>query len=443
MRRRDPTDLTDRERDVLELLRRDFTNEQIAERFGISLDGAKYHVSQILSKLGVATREEAAAVELGERRRWWARWPLWAKIAGAATSAAALTGLALLAWGVVRTDDDERSSINCPPGTEIPDQLSTLRVTIETVEDDQLTVLRKDLEEPHEVRVALTCYTSILQDGRHIEANDIPGNEPADIIIGSRPEPPYDAVTVSLGPSRQTVLTPEQLYERVEDAVTRPGFVLHSTVELRQADENGVASGEPKSEIEFWTDASHDRMLYKFRAAEGSDLSEAGQEVSVLFVNGTIYSRTGDQEVSKTEAPRSFCPGTEIFLLSVLLLCAHQASTFANPATYLQGSQQYEGVATVVLGVEESRVTTLGGAALPPPTGGSVAPVEPARSVETRNVARIHIASDTFLPVARIYEIRENGKFHDASAWIYRNKFVALDNLPGDFFDPSSIGYTG
>src|SRR3989442_9291069 len=99
MRRRDPTDLTDRERDVLELLRRDFTNEQIAQRLGISLDGAKYHVSQILSKLGVATREEAAALAVGERRRWWSAWPLWARIAGSATAVAAAAGFALLAWG--------------------------------------------------------------------------------------------------------------------------------------------------------------------------------------------------------------------------------------------------------------------------------------------------------------------------------------------------------
>ena len=103
MRRRDPNQLTDREREVLELLRRDFTNEQIAQRLGISVDGAKYHVSQILSKLGVATREEAAALAIGERRRWWAGWPLAAKIAGAATVAAAVAGLAVLAWGVLRT----------------------------------------------------------------------------------------------------------------------------------------------------------------------------------------------------------------------------------------------------------------------------------------------------------------------------------------------------
>src|SRR6266511_3585461 len=74
MRRHDPDELTDRERQVFELLRRDFTNEQIAQRLGITLDGAKYHVSQILSKLGVATREEAAIVGRDERRRWWTAW---------------------------------------------------------------------------------------------------------------------------------------------------------------------------------------------------------------------------------------------------------------------------------------------------------------------------------------------------------------------------------
>ena len=56
-----PDILTPREREVLELLRERLTNDQIAERLGITLDGAKYHVSEILSKLGVGSREEAAA----------------------------------------------------------------------------------------------------------------------------------------------------------------------------------------------------------------------------------------------------------------------------------------------------------------------------------------------------------------------------------------------
>ena len=61
MRKRRPsTDLTPREQEVLGLLRVGLTNEEIAHRLEITVAGAKYHVSQILSKLEVGTREEAA-----------------------------------------------------------------------------------------------------------------------------------------------------------------------------------------------------------------------------------------------------------------------------------------------------------------------------------------------------------------------------------------------
>jgi hypothetical protein len=63
-------------------------------------------VSQILSKLGVATREEAAALALESRRRWWAAWPLAAKAAGAALVVAAVAGLGVLAWGALRGEDE-------------------------------------------------------------------------------------------------------------------------------------------------------------------------------------------------------------------------------------------------------------------------------------------------------------------------------------------------
>ena len=110
MRRRDLNQLTDREREVLELLRRDFTNEQIAQRLGISPDGAKYHVSQILSKLGVGTREEAAAWRREERRALWARWPLWAKLGPAGAAIAAGVGLvAVIAMGWGGHGDVENS----------------------------------------------------------------------------------------------------------------------------------------------------------------------------------------------------------------------------------------------------------------------------------------------------------------------------------------------
>lgn len=57
-------DLTEREREVLGLMIEGLNNNQIAERLVVSVSTAKFHVSSILSKLGVASRTEAVAVAL-------------------------------------------------------------------------------------------------------------------------------------------------------------------------------------------------------------------------------------------------------------------------------------------------------------------------------------------------------------------------------------------
>jgi DNA-binding CsgD family transcriptional regulator len=59
--------LTPREWDVLHLIAEGLTNEQIGERLGISLSAVKYHVGEILSKLEVSSRHEAA--QLIQQRR--------------------------------------------------------------------------------------------------------------------------------------------------------------------------------------------------------------------------------------------------------------------------------------------------------------------------------------------------------------------------------------
>src|SRR4029079_8804075 len=63
-----PDVLTPRQWQVLALLREGLSNEQIALRLGISLDGVKFHVSEILGKLGVTSRNEAAQWD-GEQRQ--------------------------------------------------------------------------------------------------------------------------------------------------------------------------------------------------------------------------------------------------------------------------------------------------------------------------------------------------------------------------------------
>jgi DNA-binding CsgD family transcriptional regulator len=59
--------LTDRERTVLSLLVRGYGNQQIAKQMGISIHGAKRHVSNLLIKFDCRNRTEVAlaAIELG------------------------------------------------------------------------------------------------------------------------------------------------------------------------------------------------------------------------------------------------------------------------------------------------------------------------------------------------------------------------------------------
>ena len=59
-------DLTEREREVLALLVEGLNNPEIAERLVVSRSTIKFHVSSILSKLGVASRTEAVAVAVKE-----------------------------------------------------------------------------------------------------------------------------------------------------------------------------------------------------------------------------------------------------------------------------------------------------------------------------------------------------------------------------------------
>jgi Tol biopolymer transport system component/DNA-binding CsgD family transcriptional regulator len=120
-----PERLTPRQREVLELLRRGDTNEEIARSLGISLDGAKWHVSEIIGRLGVSDRYEAARWHPErERRPWWSlawlhdlRWSTAAKATSFGALAVVTVAIIALAWGIWRTSDKAASIAPAAPRT--------------------------------------------------------------------------------------------------------------------------------------------------------------------------------------------------------------------------------------------------------------------------------------------------------------------------------------
>lgn len=109
------TDLqwTERERQILDLIARGCTNAQIAERLGISFATAKWHVSELITKLGVRSREDVAAYWAHERSPWrrvsraigGLGLPLALKVGLGAAGLAGVAGAVAFAVDTARDDD--------------------------------------------------------------------------------------------------------------------------------------------------------------------------------------------------------------------------------------------------------------------------------------------------------------------------------------------------
>lgn len=90
---------------MLNLLRKGLTNAQIADRLDIAAETAKYHVSEILTKLCVATREEAAAwrpvTTTVPQRTGVGAFIFGLKALAFGGSAAAIAGVGVIGYGVI------------------------------------------------------------------------------------------------------------------------------------------------------------------------------------------------------------------------------------------------------------------------------------------------------------------------------------------------------
>jgi len=102
---------------VLLLLREGLSNPQIASRLAISRSGVKYHVSEIISKLGVSSRQEAAAWQQEPPRRLaglallLTRASFAAKTAAAVAIVAALGLVGAFAWSALLNDSAGRAGV--------------------------------------------------------------------------------------------------------------------------------------------------------------------------------------------------------------------------------------------------------------------------------------------------------------------------------------------
>jgi DNA-binding CsgD family transcriptional regulator len=120
-------DLSPRQREVLALVARGYTNAQIGDVLGMTLDGAKFHVSEIIGKLGVSSREEAA--------HWWREynrpaakvyrllapvtsWGLW-RVAGTAATVALAGAIAVVA--IVALQSGEESADPAVESAALPE----------------------------------------------------------------------------------------------------------------------------------------------------------------------------------------------------------------------------------------------------------------------------------------------------------------------------------
>lgn len=152
-----PDVLTPREWEVLAFIREGLTNEQIATRLGISESGARFHVSEIFSKLGVESREEAAAWTPAPDRRWSLLSPLsmfgglpertfsflTPKVVAAVVGSIALTGFALatLSDGGNLSPANLLSSSTQPSPT--PDPLEGCRPQCFTIVPQRFTTIEE------------------------------------------------------------------------------------------------------------------------------------------------------------------------------------------------------------------------------------------------------------------------------------------------------------
>jgi DNA-binding CsgD family transcriptional regulator len=185
-------ELSGRQRQVLELIARGKTNPEIAQQLGISLDGAKWHVSEILGKLAVSTREEAAArwrAERSPRRRLGTLFRAVTSFGGwklAAGGTAVLVAMAAAVAVLLARDGNEHDAAITLPDCDADQVFLTAREARDQDGFFQLAALMAGSAEPCRLRATVTAGVrspQSLPQGFRLPGVD-PGGVDLDTTLG-------------------------------------------------------------------------------------------------------------------------------------------------------------------------------------------------------------------------------------------------------------------
>lgn len=303
--RRTELGLTERQREVLGLISRGKTNPEIAGALGISLDGAKAHVSAVLDKLKVHSREEAATLWKDsrgspfERIRGALSWPILGTVAGGAAAVAVAAGVfvALAPWF------GDETSLSGPsiPNPEAPrSALVSYRLTDATVEgayrDEQawrVATVRTPGSEPEVVVYSNGVRSAVSPAERLYWTESVGGRELGEDPLHRLLPDNY------IWPSASGAAMPSAEYFATQCSVSG-SEVIASRDALR------LYCGSYPEEFEIWLDVSLGWVL-KVRGPDAAEAERSGEAAPP--------SRTVDLfEVTRLELDPAFASDEFVFV---------------------------------------------------------------------------------------------------------------------------------
>lgn len=219
---------------------------------------------------------------------------------------------------------------------------------------------------------------------------------------------PVSEKTTDAATGEASAPTVEEIYRDLGQTLKQPGYIFHSTITVEMSAGPYSRTGT----LERWVDAERDvaREEVTFTPTNGTE-----QKSASVIANGGNYRLEPYGDVSVTE-PRS-CHGATA-AISLVLGCP--GATEQSTTTIETGT--YNGKPAIVL-----------------VTSGTSSGSDERHTFTNR----LYLYPNDFLPIVLESDgTIDYGETTPARGkWVFTNEFIPADSLPGNFFDPASIGY--